>query len=224
VDLAEYRDVPVGCRPGVPALKPVPGVNALTGQPDPRLRPEESYLPYELDPLDGVPPFSPLGGPHITRFTTSSHDEHGFLTKDAKQVARLNDHLSLKIEDHRHEMEYGLLGRQQGADTLFISYGITAQAMRESVARCREIGRPASGLTLHTLWPVPEDLILQAAEGHRRLVVAELNHGQYVREVERLLYRQAALHRLEPPDIVSLTRVDGNLITPEQFLDEHVER
>ncbi len=115
-------------------------------------------------------------------------------------------------------MEFGISDLQPEADTLFISYGTTARAMREAVDRGREAGQPVSGLTLHTLWPVPENLILDAVAGHRRIIVAELNHGQYIREIERLVYRDAAQKRILPPEIIGLDRADGELITPEQFL------
>jgi 2-oxoglutarate ferredoxin oxidoreductase subunit alpha len=225
VDVAEYVDVPVGRRPLVPQRQPEPAtvegvrVNVVTGRPDPRLRPEETYLPYDFDPIDAVPPTSPFGGPHITRFTTSSHDEHGFLTKDPEKVARLNDHLRLKILNHRHEMAFGIPDLQEEADTLLISFGTTARAMREAADRARSQGRAVSALTLHTLWPVPEGMIRQAVRGHERIIVAELNHGQYLREIERLIYRDAARRRTLPPEIIPLNRVDGELIMPEQFLE-----
>lgn len=218
VEIADYVDVPVGQRPLV-KREAIPGINAVSGQRDPRLRPEETYLPYDFDPIDIIPPTSPFGGPHITRFTTSSHDEHGFLSKDPRTVERLNRHLRLKIENRRADIEFGQLDRHPEADTLFISYGTTARAMREAVDESLQHGRPASALTLHTLWPVPEHLILEAAQGHQRIIVAELNHGQYVREIEHLLYRQAMQTHQAPPEIIALTRVDGELITPEQCLD-----
>jgi hypothetical protein len=56
----------------------------------------------------------------------------------------------------------------------------------------------------------------------RRVVVAELNNGDFRREVERVVYRWAALHREVPPEIVGLNRVDGELITPAQFLAQVV--
>jgi len=87
------------------------------------------------------------------------------------------------------------------------------------VDRSRAAGQPVSGLTLQTLWPLPEKLILEAAAGHRRIIVAELNHGQYIREIERLIYRNAARNRILPPEIISLARADGQLITPQQFLE-----
>jgi pyruvate/2-oxoacid:ferredoxin oxidoreductase alpha subunit len=67
-----------------------------------------------------------------------------------------------------------------------------------------------SALTIHSLWPVPERAIHAAMEGVERVVVAELNLGQYRREVERIGIGQ---------DIVGLNRLDGELISPDQFLE-----
>jgi hypothetical protein len=51
-----------------------------------------------------------------------------------------------------------------------------------------------------------------------RVVVAELNLGDFRREVERVIYRWAAHARRIAPEIVGINRVDGELITPGQFL------
>jgi hypothetical protein len=47
-------------------------------------------------------------------------------------------------------------------------------------------------------------------KGVERVVVAELNLGQYRREIERISNGH---------EIVGLNRVDGELISPEQFLE-----
>jgi hypothetical protein len=52
-----------------------------------------------------------------------------------------------------------------------------------------------------------------------RVVVAELNLGDFRREVERAIYRWAAHAGRIPPEIVGINRVDGELVTPEQFLE-----
>jgi len=57
---------------------------------------------------------------------------------------------------------------------------------------------------------VPEGAILAALEGVERVVVPELNLGQYSREIERLVQGRARVEGLH--------RVDGELITPEQIL------
>jgi len=212
VEVSQYRRVPV--RQRVLAPPPVPG----NGAHDPRLRPEETFLPWDFDPIDAVLPMTHFGGPHILRVTTSSHDEHGFLTKDPEKVGRLNEHLWRKIMDHREETELALYDPQEGAETLFIAYGTTARAMREAVDAARAAGQRVSGLTLLTLWPVPAGILGQALQDARRVVVGELNMGQYRREVEHVAYRQAALLGARPPQILSLNRVDGEPIMPEQFL------
>ncbi len=166
------------------------------------------FLPYHYDAIDSVPPFAPLGGEHIVRFTGSTHDESGMLTKNSQKVGRLNEHLSRKILDHRDELALVRQDSQQGARTLLVSYGTTARAMRQAAADVRAEGKAVSALTLHTLWPVPENALVQAAEGVDRVVIAELNHGQYRRELERVLPEKA---------IVGVHRVDGLPITPGEI-------
>jgi 2-oxoglutarate ferredoxin oxidoreductase subunit alpha len=215
VEVASYEQPPVHLRAAAEALPP--GTSGL--------RAEESFFPYRFDPPDATPPFSPIGGPYITRFTGSSHDEHGMLTKDPAKVDRLNEHLERKIEDHADEIAMARADLQEGASTLFVSYGITARAMGEAVNIARDAGRPVSALTALSLWPVPEKAIVDALCGPscqtavERVVVAELNLGDFRREVERAIYRWAAHAGRIPPEIVGINRVDGELVTPEQFLE-----
>jgi 2-oxoglutarate ferredoxin oxidoreductase subunit alpha len=82
--------------------------------------------------------------------------------------------------------------------------------MREAVARLRAAGRAVSALTVQSLWPVPEQAIRETLAGIERIVVAELNHGQYRREIERLA---------GGIEVVGLHRVDGELIAPESFME-----
>jgi 2-oxoglutarate ferredoxin oxidoreductase subunit alpha len=210
VDVASYEYPPVRTR------RLAPGNDAAP------------YLPYHWPAPDVPPLFSPIGGPHLVRFTGSSHDEQGFLTTDPHKVARLNEHLWRKIEDHAAEIELAKVDLQDDARTLFLSYGITARSMREAMKQARKAGRPVSAIIVHTLWPVPERAILaglRVKNGRtaiERIVVAELNLGDFRREVERVVYRQAAREGWPAPEITGLHRVDGELIAPEQFLEQIV--
>ena len=76
---------------------------------------------------------------------------------------------------------------QEKADTLVLTYGVTARAARALFAKQKNTDNPISLLVLKTLWPVPENLIKKVAGNVRRVVVVEMNLGQYVREVERIL-------------------------------------
>ena len=178
---------------------------------------EGPFIPYQIESLDDVPPFSPIGGPHLVRFTTSTHDERGFLTKDPKKVARLNEHLAAKIEAHRDEIELVSSDLQPEARTLVISYGITARNAIEAIRIARKNGRKVSSLIIHSLWPVPETAIKQALRGIERVVVPELNLGQYRLEVERLLCSKVSSG--ERAEIVGVNRVDGEMVNPQQIVE-----
>jgi 2-oxoglutarate/2-oxoacid ferredoxin oxidoreductase subunit alpha len=203
------RTVAVGLAPGTPGL-----------------RNEETHIPYRIAAPDDIPEYAAIGGPHIVRFTGSTHDEHGFLTKDPARVGRLNEHLRRKIDDHADELEMARATIAPSASTGFIAYGITAAAMEEALQLASSQGRPASALAVQTLWPVPEKSILNVVQPDpsrpplRRIVVGEMNNGDFRREVERVVYRWAAANRQIPPDIVGINRVDGELITPAQFLGQ----
>lgn len=172
--------------------------------------PDLPFVPYPQDAPQGVPAMSPLGGGHLLRFTTSSHDERGYLSKNAAQVDGLNRRLTTKVEDHMDEIGLVEADLDEGADVLVVSYGITARAVKEAVHRGRREGLSISSLTVHSLWPVPEGAILNVLEGVGRVVVPELNLGQYSREIERVVQGRARVEGLH--------RVDGELITPDQIL------
>ncbi|HEX6790436.1 MAG TPA: pyruvate flavodoxin/ferredoxin oxidoreductase, partial [Candidatus Krumholzibacteria bacterium] len=166
--------------------------------------------PYRYLPAGDVPPLAQFGGESTVRFTGSTHDERAIITKSPAKVAQLNEHLRAKIENHLDEIEMVTHDEQAGATTLFISYGITAGAMRDAVRALRASGERVSALTVQSLWPVPERAIRAAmADGITRVVVAELNHGQYRREIERLA---------KDVEVRGLHRVDGELIKPEQLV------
>jgi len=78
--------------------------------------------------------------------------------------------------------------------------------VRAAVKLARGQGRCVSSAFVLSLWPVPEGQLHHAAS---RIVVVELNPGLYAREVRSLF-----------PDreVVSLSRVDGQLITPEEVV------
>jgi len=166
--------------------------------------------PYRYEPAGEVPPVRHYGTGEVVRFTGSSHDEAAFITKAPATVGALNRHLTAKIEDHRDEIEDADEDLQPGADTLVVSYGITAGAARDAVAGARARGIAVSSLVVKTLWPVPRAVLRRAAAGVGQIVVPELNLGQFRREVERVIPEAA---------VVGIHRVDGELLRPGEILE-----
>ncbi len=171
------------------------------------------FVPYQTKKLADIPAFSPLGGEHLTRFTGSMHDERGMLTKKTSSVNKTSRHLWQKIEAHRDELELTKLDGP-GAATLVVCYGVTARSATEAVGRARAAGKSVTSLIIHSLWPVPANALRNALRGITRVIVPELNFGQYSEEVERIA------QSLDPrPQVIGVNRVDGELITPQEIQD-----
>jgi len=174
----------------------------------------ELFVPDSIHEPSDVPFLSRYGGKSIVRFTGSTHDEMGFLTKIPEKVGKLNAHLAAKIDKYNEEIESATADIQEGARTLLVSYGISARSSLEATRLIRERGRKVSNLTVHSLWPVPTNSITQALRGIERIIVAELNLGQYRVEIERAVQRVN-----NGIEIVGVNRVDGELISPEQIME-----
>jgi 2-oxoglutarate/2-oxoacid ferredoxin oxidoreductase subunit alpha len=171
----------------------------------------ERFIPYRANTHDEVPNFSPYGGEHIMRFTTSTHDQYAQLTKNPEIVRKLNQRLAAKVENHMDEISLVKADMQAEAPTLIISYGVTNRAVEEAVESGRAKGKRISSITIYSLWPVPEKAIKDAMKGVSKVIVPELNMGQYRLEVERLAP--------DGVDIVGINRVDGELISPNEILE-----
>jgi 2-oxoglutarate ferredoxin oxidoreductase subunit alpha len=177
------------------------------------VRPRElatSGAPYRYQPAGDVPPLHRYGLGDTIRFTGSTHDEEALITKHPPTVAALNQHLAAKIDEHLDELELVTADLQPGARTLVVSYGVTAGAAHLAVAQARANGVAVSHLVIASLWPVPEAAIGAALGGVERVVVPELNLGQYRREMERLAQGRV---------VVGINRVDGELIGVEEIAE-----
>jgi 2-oxoglutarate ferredoxin oxidoreductase subunit alpha len=143
------------------------------------------------------------------RQTSSTHGPNGYITTDSDEIAanqnRLMDKLHLAVD--RFSFFDAAL---EDSDTLILTYGVTARAAKVAARQLKRAGRPVSLLVLKTLWPVPENLIRQKAENVGRVVVIEMNLGQYVNEVKRILAEKR---------VDFYGQMDGRLISPRQIME-----
>jgi len=168
----------------------------------------EPFLPFQVSPGLMVPYFLPIGDKVLVRQTSSTHGHDGYITTDSNEIAEIRDRLRKKLVSAVERFSFYEAHMEEGADTLILTYGVSARGARDVVKEQKERGNPVSLLVLKTLWPVPENLIREKAKKINRVVVVEMNLGQYVREIERLL-----------PDkkVDFLGQMDGNLITPRRI-------
>jgi len=171
---------------------------------------EGSFLPFAVFPDNLVPDFLPIGGRTPVRQTSSTHGPDGYITTDTSIIGsirrRLADKLTTKISRFSYHQSFIL----PGASTLIVTYGISARAARDAQLIMQDDGHPVSLLILKTLWPVPEELIRETAGNYHRVVVVEMNMGQYLFEIERVLAGKK---------VDWYGRMDGSLLTPAQIIE-----
>ena len=174
------------------------------------------FKPYYFEKIDDIPLFSPFGGNHIVRYTTSTHDEYGNLLTTPEKIQIMMEHLDKKISEEKikkyfpHAVKFD---NQDGAEILVISYGITARSAIEAVELAREQGLKVSHLIINLLWPVPENEIEKATIGIKTIIFPEMNNGQYVLEIERIIDKSKV-------KIIRINQMNTTLINPKKILDE----
>jgi len=169
------------------------------------------YLPHAFESPEEVPAISDFGGDQVARFTTSTHDQAGYLTTDPQIIQDMVDHYRAKIEAAIDDITLAKADLEAGSEVLVVSYGVVSRSVAVAIREARDRGRKVSSLVLQTLWPVPEKLIRSTLGGARKVIVPEMNLGQYVLEIERLA----------PPDVevVGVGKMNTRLLSPGEILE-----
>ena len=160
------------------ALERVPVVNRM------HLPDKEPFVPFRPAPGSDVPYFLPIGNETLVRQTSSTHGENGYITTDPAAIRAANERLERKLTANVDSFSYYQEERVENAETLVVTYGVTARAARLACRELNDRGRRVDLLVLKTLWPVPERVIRRAAANVKRVLVAEMNQGQYSLEVD----------------------------------------
>jgi 2-oxoglutarate ferredoxin oxidoreductase subunit alpha len=167
------------------------------------------YIPYACDCPEEPPPFATVGGGDRVVATGSAHDREGRLRKNAPEVIDLLLHLQTKIDKHAEEMALVEADLLNDAETLVLSYGVSARAAREACLRLRRAGQRVSFVQPKTLFPLPAPALQQAAAPCSRVVVVEENmNGLYASVIEPLFGGR---------QVIRVNRV-GNMVTPAQIV------
>jgi len=156
-----------------------------------------------------VDSFIPIDGSKPVRITSSTHGMDGYITTDSVEIASMRIRIQAKIEGAHDRINISECNLAPDSDVLVLSYGVTARSVRAAVKKMKEMGNPVSYLILKTLWPVPENFIKTTARNIKKIFVVEMNLGQYVREVQRIV---------QHCQIKAITQMDGRLIAPETII------
>ncbi len=144
------------------------------------------YLLYETDD-SMVPEMVKVGDGYNVHITGLTHDERGYpvltpATQD-KLVRRLCD----KIRKNADKISMYEEIMMDDAEIVLIAFGITSRVAMKSIEMAREKGIKVGMLRLQVIWPFPETKVKELAKKVKGFVVPEMNLGQLVLEVERVV-------------------------------------
>ncbi|MBU0721551.1 2-oxoglutarate synthase subunit alpha [bacterium] len=172
--------------------------------------PAEEYFPYECE-HDQPAVLNPMFKGYRYHFTGLHHDKKGFPTEEIETCRKLIQRLEDKVELHKDEIESNEEFFIDDAEILIIAYGSVSLAAKEAIRHLRAEGIKAGLFRPITLWPSPQDRMRELGAKIPKILVVELNIGQYRDEVQRSTGRL---------DINGLFKVNGRPISPYEIVNK----
>lgn len=189
---------------------PEPGEIEIYNRVKPTVSPDK-FEAFEMTP-NLVSPMPAFGEGYRYVCTGLTHDTKGFTTNKPSEIVPKMNKLRGKIVNYKDEIIKIRVEKMDDAEVAFISYGSVARAALQATDIVRKVGAKVGAIQLQTIWPFPDEQLKELCAGCKAVVVAELNMGQIVNEVRRILPDSIKVH--------SLLRYDGEIITPMQLVEK----
>jgi 2-oxoglutarate ferredoxin oxidoreductase subunit alpha len=173
------------------------------------------YKPFATTPDDLVPEMTKAGEGYRIHVTGLTHDERGYPAMNAATQDKLIKRLINKIRNHADDLLDVKEDYLEDAEIIVVSYGITSRIAKTAVEDARARGIKAGHLRLRVVWPFPATRMRQLAERAKVFIMPELNMGQVVLELERVLAGSAK--------VVSIPHAGGSVHEPEAILKKIIE-
>ena len=169
---------------------------------------DEAFKPYLADE-SLIPQFLPLTNTkHQVRYTASTHNSNGILQNSTKEALDNTERLHNKNIMHIKDYTFFKYDKQEGAEILIISYGITSMAAINAVETLRIEGIKISLLIVKTLFPIPIEYY-NIVDEYNKIIFAEENlTGQY----------RKAMFGNQPSNKISGVNKMGKMIDPEEIV------
>lgn len=168
--------------------------------------------PFGTDQDDGVAPMPAFGQGAKLLVTGSTHNQFGIRKVADPQIQdQLVKRLCNKIDRHKQEICETETYFVDGAEYLFVSFGISARSSYAVVKQLRDQGINAGLLRYKTIWPFDADQLKSVAQDCKIVFVPEMNRGQLVLEIQRVLCNK---------QVVSIPKTQGEAIYPSEIYDE----
>ncbi|MFB0514244.1 MAG: 2-oxoacid:acceptor oxidoreductase subunit alpha [Candidatus Bathyarchaeia archaeon] len=165
--------------------------------------------------LKEIAPMPSVGEGFNVAVTGSTHNEHGYrFTADPSVHRRLVGSLVEKIRSNAEKIAGFESYNTNDCEVGIVAFGCTSRAVYEAVELAEDKGIKVGFVRLKTVWPFPERIVYSMAQKAHVVIVPEMNLGEILYEVERIVQGAAK--------VVPLNKIGGEMITPEELLAEIV--
>jgi 2-oxoglutarate ferredoxin oxidoreductase subunit alpha len=179
-----------------------------------RKRPKEDpekFVPYKPDPEDDIPPMASFGDGYRWHVTGLTHNQWGFPTNDPDIAEEKILRLMRKVRRFKGEIVKYDTYEVEDAEILVVAYGSVSRTALSAVREARSRGMRVGFFRPITLWPFPDDELRGLLGGAKSVLVPELNCGQMILEVERVVGGKAR--------VFGKGLVNGELFRPSEIFD-----
>ncbi len=176
----------------------------------PTCKPED-FKAYATDE-SLVPAMPPFGSGYRWHVTGLVHDETGFPkgtpAATVESTNRLHDKLYNNLDDIVEVENF----KMDDAEYAVVAFGGAARAVYEAVNMARAEGIKVGLVRPITIWPFAEKQMKALASKVKHIMVHELNYGQYVEEVQRVVAGKVP--------VTSYGVYNNEPATPEELLEK----
>ncbi|MBQ3626226.1 MAG: 2-oxoacid:acceptor oxidoreductase subunit alpha [Synergistaceae bacterium] len=174
----------------------------------------DKFTPYKPNEETGVPEMAAFGDGYSWHVTGLTTNEWGFPTNNNNEIEKKITRIVDKVARARDEVVEYEAENLDDADIIVVAYGSVGRSALRAVRDARREGIRAGFFRPITLWPFPDKELLNFAvkAKAKKILVPELNAGQMVLEVERLIKGYC--------DVEALSLVNGELFKPAEILNK----
>jgi 2-oxoglutarate ferredoxin oxidoreductase subunit alpha len=171
---------------------------------------KKDYKPYGVG-SDEPAVLNPMFEGYRYHFTGLHHGPTGHPTEDADTCDALMKRLFKKVDAHLDELELNEEYMLEDADIMIIAYGSVSLGVTEAINRLRKEGIKVGMFRPLTIWPSPANRIKELMGKFKKVLVTELNMGQFADEVQRVSGRS---------DFDTLFKVNGRPLSPLEIIEK----
>ncbi|MFV1975470.1 MAG: 2-oxoacid:acceptor oxidoreductase subunit alpha [Candidatus Scalindua sp.] len=177
---------------------------------------KKPYLRYK-NTKSGVSPLAYYGQDKVTFIVDSHiHTEDGHISEEMVVAKKLAEKRFRKINGMKKEFYGPQYYGPQNAETVFVSWGSTYGAVRETIDSLLEKKKSVAMIHYNKIWPFPVEESIKILKSRKDICVVENN---YQAQFNRLLKRETNINTGEP-----VLRYDGRPFNVQYIIEKFEKR